>query len=305
MGKKKPLQEHIEDFNKVHNNKYDYSELEWKNTNTKIEIICPEHGSFFQNPANHKRGVGCPKCKNKGLTNSEWIERFNKVHNNKYDYSKINYVKYNTKIEIICPEHGSFFQRPDSHLYGSGCPKCGKTTLLKNNVLIDFNNIHNNKYDYSEVNYINSSTKVQIICPEHGSFYQEPHNHKKGSGCPRCKSSKGENYIRNYLLENSFSVLEQYSFRDSSIKNLRFDFYLEDYNLAIEYDGIQHFEAIEHFGGEEALASCKERDEIKNMYCFNNNINLLRIPYWEFDNIEKLIQEKIEYIYIKETEGKR
>jgi very-short-patch-repair endonuclease len=99
------------------------------------------------------------------------------------------------------------------------------------------------------------------------------------------------------LLENSYTILEQYSFKE--ISKLKFDFYIESLNLCIEYDGIQHFEAIEHFGGEEALLKTKERDEIKNNYCFNNNINLLRIPYWEFHNIEKLIQEKIEYIYIK------
>jgi very-short-patch-repair endonuclease len=310
-NRKKTRVEHLNDCK----SEYDYSLItqEWwdknyKNTNTKIPVICPEHGEFTATLASIKDNKLCPSCyieqlrKPKKLK-SDYLNLLKKIHNSKYQYKEDTFVNTSTKMIVICPEHGEFEIIPSIHKQGVGCKKCydkrrGKSLLKsRDEVLIDFKNIHQDKYDYSKVNYINNKNKVEIVCPEHGPFLQTPNDHKNGSGCPKCNSSKGEKHIRNYLLENSFSILEQYSFKE--LPNLRFDFYLEDYNLAIEYDGIQHFEVIEHFGGEKALASCKERDLLKNQYCKDNNIYLLRIPYWEYDNIEKLIQKEIEYIYIK------
>jgi protein-arginine kinase activator protein McsA/very-short-patch-repair endonuclease len=307
MQREKTKKIPIDQLSKIHQNKYDYSKAIYTGWNSKIEIICPEHGSFWQKLDSHKKGHGCILCSrsknpppNRARKQENVVKELTKIHQDRYDYSKIQYKNMTSKVEIICPEHGSFFQTPNQHRK-RGCPKCFYSSR-RNNIydLIKKFKRKNPNYIYPEnQKYQNTYSKIEIICPEHGSFHQRTINHLYlNQGCPRCNSSKGENYIRNYLLENSFSVLEQYSFRE--LPNLRFDFYLEDYNLAIEYDGIQHFEAIEHFGGEEAFASGKERDEIKNKYCKDNNIYLLRIPYWEYDNIEKLLQEKIEYIYIKE-----
>ena len=130
----------------------------------------------------------------KKLTTEEFIERARKVHGNKYDYSKVNYVNAKTKVCIICPIHGEFWQTPDLHLQGGGCSLCsGKIQLSENEFTRRANLVHNNKYDYSKVNYINYHTKICIICPIHGEFWQEPANHLCGKGCRKC-SRNSYNY---------------------------------------------------------------------------------------------------------------
>ena len=215
---------------------------------TKIEILCPEHGLFKQLSNNHLSGQGCPKCKGKFLSNCEFIEKCEKIHKNKYDYTKTLYKGSEIKIEIICPEHGIFFQKASNHLnLKYGCPKCGG--VAKSNT-VDFIEksikIHGNLYDYKNVFYKNAKTNVEIICKKHGSFIQQPTKHLSNQGCPICKLSKGELEVMKILLENNINFKTQHRFNDL---NLIFDFFLPDKNIAIEYDGIQHFEPINHFGG--------------------------------------------------------
>ena len=132
MSQKKTTEEFIEEARKIHGSKYDYSKVNYVNNHTKVEIICPEHGSFFQIPSNHLQGQNCPKCKKKNIckklskTTEQFIEEARKIHGDKYDYSKVNYINNSTKIEIICPKHGSFFQIPFSHLRGNDCTMCTK-----------------------------------------------------------------------------------------------------------------------------------------------------------------------------------
>ena len=187
----------IKESNEVHQNKYDYSKVDYKGVTTKVKIICPVHGEFWQTPRVHLNGCGCPKCglerQNDAtrLTTEEFIIRANKIQGNKYDYSKVEYVDYMTKVCIICPEHGEFWQTPNKHLLGQGCPKCGNTKKLTLTEFIERSRkIHVDKYDYSKVKYINNGTKVCIICPDHGEFWQTPHNHLIGHGCPKCKNNK-------------------------------------------------------------------------------------------------------------------
>lgn len=126
----------IEKARKVHGNKYDYSNVNYVNNRTPIYITCPEHGDFKQRPSAHLYGAGCPKCgsistaNKKRTTQDEFIEKARKVHGDKYDYSKVQYVNANTPVTIICPLHGGFLQMPSKHLNGHGCPVCGN----KNNV---------------------------------------------------------------------------------------------------------------------------------------------------------------------------
>ena len=123
----------------------------------------------------------------KKLTNSIFIKRSKKSHGDKYDYSKVNYIDCYTKVIIICPKHGEFEQLPRFHLEGKGCKKCGGSEKLTTEEFINkANKIHNNKYDYSKVNYINNSTKVTIICPVHGKFEQISNSHLSGKGCKKC-----------------------------------------------------------------------------------------------------------------------
>ena len=142
----------------------------------------------------------------KKISKEEFINRSSSIHNNKYDYSKVNFINVRTKVCIICPEHGEFWQTPAAHMSGQGCPKCQKrnykyTTDEFINVL---NTIFGNEYDYSKVKYINSQKKVCIICPEHGEFWQTPNQLLQNKcGCPKCNSTfkifNTEDFISNAL----------------------------------------------------------------------------------------------------------
>lgn len=182
----------IEKSRKVHNNKYDYSKVEYVDSTTKVCIICPEHGEFLQTPQAHARGNGCPKCANKKRGDAfrsngdEFVERAIVIHGNKYTYDKTKYINAETKIPILCLEHGTFWMKPMNHLLGQGCPKCSGRGLNTNEIVSMFIEKHGRKYDYSEVVYTKMHEKVCIICPEHGEFWQTPSKHLLGQGCPKC-----------------------------------------------------------------------------------------------------------------------
>jgi hypothetical protein len=151
-GIKSNKTEFIEKAKKVHGDKYDYSKVEYVNNSTKVCIICPKHGEFWQTPASHLNGNGCFKCsyiyrgEKKKLTTEEFIEKAKKVHGNKYDYSKVDYVNSHAKICIICPKHGEFWQTPNQHLNGYGCTKCKQSKLEKEIEML----LINNKIEYIE-----------------------------------------------------------------------------------------------------------------------------------------------------------
>ena len=200
MSKSLTTQVFIERSNKIHNNKYNYSKIEYKNYNTKVCIICSKHGEFWQTPHAHLSGQGCPICAGiKKHTTEEFIELARKVHGDKYNYSKVNYINNKTPICIICPEHGEFWQTPESHLQGKGCIKCaGIENLTTEDFIEKARKIHGDKYSYSKVNYVNNHTKVCIICPEHGEFWQKPNAHLNGNGCPKCcgRNKTTEEFIK-------------------------------------------------------------------------------------------------------------
>ena len=152
------------------------------------------------------------------------------------------------------------------------------------------------KYDYSLVKYINWYSKIEIVCKKHGVFLQSPHLHLQGEGCSSCFSSKGENKIEIFLINNNIKYVKRKIFKDCIYKKeLPFDFYLPEYNICIEYDGEQHFKEISVFGGKERYQKQILYDEIKNNYCQNNLIQLIRIPYYNFNKIETILAEKITF----------
>ena len=315
-GKEKKIttEEFIKRAREVHGCKYDYSKVKYNNEKDKVCIICPEHGEFWQKPVYHLLNkCDCPKCANKkninikSLTTEDFILRAREIHGWKYDYSKVNYINNRTKVCIICPEHGEFWMRPNCHLSKQGCPKCGKIEMSKKNTLTteEFiqkaREVHGDKYDYSKVKYVNNYTKVCIICPEHGEFLIKPNSHLNGCGCHFCNETNGERKVRlllekrkiNYEQEKTFDWLKNNG-------NLFLDFYLPDYNIAIEYQGIKHSQTTDFArkGKEWAmnmLSNTKDRDLIKKNLCEKYNIKLFYINY--NDNIEK----KISLIFENET----
>lgn len=192
--KAKTTEQVIREFRKVHGNKYDYSQLVYTIAHSKVSIVCPEHGVFLQTPANHNYGFGCPQCAgNVRPSTEEFIARAKEIHGDKYDYSRVNYVDAKTKVRIICPLHGEFLQLPNSHLKGYHCEKCsyverGKARIEKagKKFVERARETHGNRYDYSHVEYVRATSKVKIVCLEHGEFEQTPNSHLNGNGCPTC-----------------------------------------------------------------------------------------------------------------------
>ena len=177
--------------------KYLYGKVRYINAKAKITVICPLHGDFEISPNNLTNGKGCAKCGKVYKPNTEeWIEKAQKVHGTKYDYSQVLYKSSKEKICIICAYHGPFYQTPSNHLTGFGCESCARELVTKGQThskeqfIIKAIEIHGNRYDYSQVSYKNSKEKVVIICKDHGPFSQLPVNHLSGRGCPQCYNVK-------------------------------------------------------------------------------------------------------------------
>lgn len=283
-------EEFRERANKIHNNKYEYID-EYVGTETKMRIICPIHGVFEQTPHMHLNGQGCPKCYGNELkTTEQYIEECKKVHGGNYNYDKTIYTGARKKVTITCPIHGDFEQKARSHLYGHGCPQCsGKKKYDKEYFLIKAKEVHGNKYDYSLIEKIkNNRTLLPIMCPKHGLFYQTIDNHiNGGQGCPKCQRSLLEEEISKFLTENGYDFEEQKRFDWLGLQSL--DFYLPQYNVAIECQGIQHLKPYGVFGSKKITKEmlyekvCK-LDDNKNKLCKENGINIIyyaetNLPY--------------------------
>ena len=208
-----------------------------------------------------------------------FVERARKIHGNKYDYSKVEYKGLRNRVCIICPEHGEFWQTPEKHLLGRDCRLCAnkKISRARKDTLEDFlrkaKAKYGDKYDYSKVNYVNSTTKVEIICKKHGSFYVAPATHLMHVGCPICRNSHLENKVRGILLAENIEFVQHYSPQWLGRQHL--DIYLSKLGVAIECQGKQHFKAVEMFGGEEALEKTQQRDKEKAEKCKANGIELI------------------------------
>jgi very-short-patch-repair endonuclease len=213
-----------------------------------------------------------------------------KLYDDKISYLYDEYKNDRTKMKFICKEHGEFYQYPGHLLQGHGCQRCSKMSrITEDEFITQANVIHNDKYTYPIGEYKNKRTKVKIICPIHGEFYQLPKHHLNGSGCKECRESRGEKKIKQLLKQKNINFEKQKTIKGCKDKKLlQFDFFLPDRNLFIEYDGIQHFKSSKWFGGDDGFENTRRRDEIKTNFCLKNDIKLIRINYK--DNIEERLQ---------------
>ena len=300
--KRKTNAEFIEAAKKVHGSRYDYSIAEYKTMHDKLWIICPSHGKFLQKAHNHiKGGNGCPECMKDNLrqrfafSQNDFVKRLREVHGSSFNYDKVIYKNAFTKVILDCPEHGLFSSLPVHLLRGTGCPKCSinkRAEKLKMSVEIFIEKakkVHRNTYSYEEVNFKNLKDKVKINCKKHGYFYQEGFSHLTGQGCPKCKSSQGENKIINWLINNKVKYIHQWAEHDCiiNVNPAKFDFFLPDYNLIIEYDGEQHFKPVK-FGSSISDAKAQENfenlmiaDFIKDDWAKTKKIKMHRIKFDE------------------------
>lgn len=294
---------------KVHP-EYNYSLVKYINSQTKVTVICSKHGKFLIRPNTLIMGGGCWNCSVEyraslcRFTTEEFIEKAKNKHP-EYDYSKVNYINANTKIKIICPKHGEFLTSPQTILYRSiGCINCAFERIAEKNTLSQDEAIKRMKkifpeYDYSQVLYKSNSDKVKVICLKHGAFDIVPSSIFQGHGCPTCKMPKGELYIRNWLVINGIIFETQKKYKE--LGKLSYDFYIPDWNLLIEYNGEQHYGIVPYFNhnprsdkyGLMGLRIQFENDMKKKNFAISKGIKLLTIPYWEYENINTILEDNL------------
>lgn len=307
MSKKLTKEEFIKKSKEVHGDKYDYSKVEYKNIMSKVKIICSTHGIFEQSLNNHiNQKNGCPKCAGVSLSNKEeFIEKSIKIFGNKNDYSEVEYEGNKVKVKIKCIKHDiSFNQKPNVHLSGrEGCPKCiGKVTNVSD-FIIKGNKVHKNFYNYEQVKYEYITDLLKIICPIHGLFEQRGSNHLHGQGCPKCGQNNLSEYKLVSFIKNSLpniNLIEQAKpdWLKGKTNRQSLDIFLSDFNIAIEYQGVQHFKPINFFGGQKAFEYLQRLDERKRELCKENNIILFYFTY----KINDIPTDYPDKVYSKESD---
>lgn len=307
-------EEWIKYFKEVHGDKYDYSETDCSHRDEKgrVKFICKEHGEFWMTPQNHKQGQGCRKCMGiklsllKRSNKDEFVRKAVKVHGNEYDYDNVDYINNWTNVSIGCHIHGLFPQTPHNHLSGAGCPICKKYKIGKankytlNEFIVAANKVHCNKYDYTKTEYIDIYRHITITCPIHGDFIQAPRDHLQGCGCQKCRSSKMEEELITFL--NSKDITYEYQKRFKWLGKQSLDFYLPKHNIAIECQGLQHFQpssfGSSKYKAEDMLKYVRGLDNKKVKICEEHGIKILyysnlgiEYPYQVFEDKEKLLEE--------------
>lgn len=287
----------------------DYSQVDYVNSKTPVKIIDPEYGEFWQTPSNHLKGQHHPKRKStyislgKRLEQENVIKRFEEVHSGEgLDYSQVEYVNMHTKVKIIDPEYGEFWQEPSAHLKGSGHPKRSQYRIAQLNrsdtesFIEKAKQIHfNSDYDYSNVEYITNKIKVEVICKKHGPFMSMPYNILAGKGCPLCgfNISKSENDIYEYIkgLLGDDKVIQG----DNTLLNGKeLDIYIPSYNIAIEYNGLRWHS--------EMFNKDKYYHLSKTVECANKGVNLIHIFEDEYVEKKDIVLHKIQHLLGKDTD---
>jgi hypothetical protein len=273
----------------IHDNKYDYSLVEYKTNRAKVKIICPEHGVFEQTPSNHLRGRGCMYCGGTSkLDTNLFIYKSKLIHKNNYDYSLVNYINSQTRVKIICPEHGIFEQLPNNHLSKEqGCYKCLGMISDTESFINVCSKIHNNLYDYSLVMYDNITSKVDILCPTHGLFSMRCDSHRNGVGCPKCSNngiSKEEIEINEFILSLGIDT----KIKDRTILDGKeLDILVPEKNVAIEYNGL-------YWHSEQYVD--KDYHLNKTESCKNKNIKLIHIFEDEWLDKKEIVKSRLRNI---------
>lgn len=283
--KKISFEEFEKRANERFNHKYTYVKETYEKISSKIEIICPIHGSFTQCASSHLNGCECPYCYNDRRSITQQFKKeyvinlFRKVHGDYYLYDLFEYNGMNRKSTVICPIHGEFSITPNHHYYRKqGCSYCsGNANKTTEQCINDFKKVHGDKYIYTKVEYINAYSNVCIICPIHGEFWMTPHNHGHGKqGCPFCNESKLENKVEDFLKENNIEYEKQKKFSWLRYKlPMRLDFYLPKYNTVIECQGEQHFKKFRFEKDDEAIKTRQARDEQKRLLCEEKGIKVI------------------------------
>lgn len=268
-----------------HGNKFNYDKVVYKNRDTEVIIICPEHGEFSISPREHlKSTMGCPKCyKDSRLNHVNMLDFFSNKHGNYFDYSKSVYNGSHNKITITCPEHGEFETTPSNHIEhnNGGCPKCSHNYSPTTEEWIKkCNIIHNHKYDYSKSEYIDAENYTTIICPEHGEFTMNARQHSRGQGCPKCNHiiSKKEIELQDFIKELISDNTEVLTNNRKILNGKELDIYIPSKKIAFEFNGL-------YWHCDDVRNDKKHLLEKTNL-CLEHDIQLIHIfeDEWRFKN---------------------
>ncbi len=269
---------------------------------TRLKLKCNIDGyeweTKYSNFVNNK--TNCPKCSRKVLTKNEIYDNINKklIRKNLSLIEPFVYINNNSKLKLRCNIDGYEWETKYSNFINNdkGCAKCAGNLKLTqeevekivNNQCLKMDFVLNKPFEYKNTR----SLILEIKCNKCNNIWNVRFNNFicHNSGCPECNVSKGEQEIEKILKEYNIKYITQKTFENCKyIKNLKFDFFIPKINLCIEYDGIQHYKAINYFGGEVKLKENQKRDQLKNQYCIDNNIDLIRISYLDFNNIKEIL----------------
>lgn len=235
----------------------------------------------------------------KKLTTEHWVQQAIEIHGDRFNYTNTVYSTAKTKLKIICSIHGEQEMLPHHHLRGTGCGICGKAQINISNgsqltqaAFIMRGRAISENLSFEKTVYKSKREEVVITCKIHGDYITKAEMILKGCGCPKCTVSKGEQEIEKWLISKGINYVIQKTFKGLYFeRHLKFDFYLPDYNVCIEYDGKQHFKPVEYWGGEWSLTELQIKDNLKNNYCKDKKIELIRINYTE--NIKRKLDWSI------------
>ncbi len=290
-------------------------ENEYKNNVTRVLIRCNTCDCEWETSYAHFiRDTGCPKCGgSKLLTNEEATERaLEKGKENNITvlgFVDGEYKNNLSRLKLVCNECGyEWDMRYSNFMQDRGCPKCcGNVQPTTEEWVEKARQVHGNAFDYSKTVYAGLKSKVCIICPEHGEFWQWPYAHLMGSGCPYCDGSSLERLVRNFLERNNIAFEQEKSFEWLRYElPMRIDFYLPEYNVGIECQGGQHFKPVAIFEGEEGFKRTVKRDDLKRELCKMHDIKIfyfsncgIEYPYKVHEDLDELLKEIKEYSYFE------
>lgn len=301
----------------VHDNKYDYSKVNYVNSQTKVCIGCPKHEKeFMQQPNSHLQGMGCYECgidkikETQRFTTEYIIQKCKEVYGDNYDYTDTIYVNDMTKLKIKCPNGHIFEMKSYDHIYLKyGCNICSNHYVDRDIFIKKAKDVYGDKYDYSKVNYINSQTKIIIICKEHGEFPQQPNNHLLGNECPKCFRQYSKIQIDwlntlesqlNLIIEHAENIGE-HKILDSTLKA---DGYCKKINTIFEFDGCFYHGCPTCFPNrtdvngiiKKSYQNLYDKTMNKKIYCVGKGYNYIQIWECQWKKIKKSKESMVLYL---------
>lgn len=277
--------------------KYGYELIsdEYINCEQYLEVRCSSGHSYKTTFSNFKSGSRCKKCKGIATYSYEEVKSFIESNDYKLLSSKMEYSNSHSDIEIQCNSGHVYYTKFYSFKRRHKCPYCAERKLnfdMVNNYIME------RGYVVLSHVYKNNHEPLTLKCPVGHIFNMSYNKFQNGCRCTKCASSNGEKEVAKVLDSLHIKYVEQYRFKDcvGDSRTLPFDFYIKEYETCIEFDGIQHYKPVEFFGGEEGFNTTTKYDTIKNNYCYRKNINLIRISYQDFNNIEKIIRNEFKNV---------